>query len=76
MELPDALATLFATHAESTGISLGTGTRFGLQGAFDRFLRMPFSQPDEVLREAFMTLQPIWASLVSQPMMLRQRKVI
>ena len=74
--LPDALATLFATHAESAGISLGTGTRFGLQGAFDRFLRMPFSQPDDVLREAFTTLQPIWTSLIGQPVMLRQRKVI
>lgn len=76
VELPDALATLFASHAESADISLGTGTRFGLQGAFDRFLRMPFSQPDEVLRKAFTTLQPMWSSLVAQPVLSRQRKVI
>nr|WP_318382542.1 PLP-dependent aminotransferase family protein [uncultured Enterobacter sp.] len=76
IELPDAMATLFATRAESVGINLGAGTRFGLQGAFDRYLRMPFTLPDETLRAAFMTLQPIWASLISQPVMVKQRKYI
>lgn len=76
IELPDAIATLFATRAESVGINLGAGTRFGLQGAFDRFLRMPFTLPDDTMRAAFMTLQPIWTSLIDQPVMLRARKYI
>ncbi|SUX86920.1 Uncharacterised protein [Citrobacter koseri] len=76
MELPDTLATLFATRAESEGIQLGTGTRFGLAGAFDRFLRMPFTLPDETLRSAFQTLQPIWDNLRSQNSAGKIRKII
>ncbi|MES0353507.1 PLP-dependent aminotransferase family protein, partial [Citrobacter koseri] len=76
VELPDTLATLFATRAESEGIQLGTGTRFGLAGAFDRFLRMPFTLPDETLRSAFQTLQPIWDNLRSQNSAGKIRKII
>ena len=32
VELPDMLATLFSARAESQGIHIGTGTRFGLEG--------------------------------------------
>ena len=76
VELPDALATQFATRAESAGIQLGTGTRFGLAGAFDRFLRMPFALPEEGLREAFRTLQPLWESLRMQSAGSKVRKII
>lgn len=76
VELPDTLATLFAMRAESEGIQLGTGTRFGLAGAFDRFLRMPFTLPDETLRSAFQTLQPIWDNLRSQNSAGKIRKII
>lgn len=63
VELPDTVATLFATRAESVGIQLGTGTRFGLAGAFDRFLRMPFALPEDAMRSAFQSLQPVWETL-------------
>lgn len=76
VELPDTLATQFATHAESAGIQLGTGTRFGLAGAFDRFLRMPFTHPDDTLRAAFSTLQPLWDGLRFQTGVGKIRKII
>lgn len=76
VELPDTLATLFATRADSAGIQLGTGTRFGLAGAFDRFLRMPFALPDDTMRAAFNTLQPIWDTLRSQASHGKIRKII
>ncbi|MDM7236794.1 PLP-dependent aminotransferase family protein, partial [Klebsiella grimontii] len=63
VELPGMLATLFSVRAESRGIHIGTGTRFGLAGAFDRYLRLPFTLSDEELRSAFTTLQPLWYSL-------------
>ncbi|MDM7269867.1 PLP-dependent aminotransferase family protein, partial [Klebsiella grimontii] len=63
VELPGMLATLFSVRAESRGIHIGTGTRFGLAGAFDRYLRLPFTLSDEELRSAFTTLQPLWHSL-------------
>lgn len=76
VELPDTLATLFATRAESVGIQLGTGTRFGLDGAFDRFLRMPFTLPDDTARAAFRVLQPIWENLRLQASSGKMRKII
>lgn len=76
VELPDRLATRFAARAETAGIHLGTGTRFGLAGAFDRNLRIPFTLEDDSLRAAFSTLQPLWQSLVGQPLTGRERKII
>ncbi|HBR4401968.1 MocR-like transcription factor YczR [Klebsiella pneumoniae] len=76
VELPDMLATLFSARAESQGIHIGTGTRFGLEGAFDRYLRLPFTLPDEALRRAFSTLQPLWQSLAEQKENTRLRKII
>lgn len=57
-------------------IHIGTGTRFGLEGAFDRYLRLPFTLPDEALRRAFSTLQPLWQSLAEQKENTRLRKII
>lgn len=76
VELPDMLATLFAARAEGIGIHVGTGTRFGLAGAFERNLRLPFTLPDDVLRHAFELLQPIWHSLAGQHNPTRLRKII
>lgn len=76
VELPGMLATLFAARAEGAGIHLGTGTRFGQDGAFDRWLRLPFTQQDNTLRDAFKTLQPIWDSLNGQQNNSRARKII
>ena len=76
VELPGMLATLFSVRAESRGIHIGTGTRFGLAGAFDRYLRLPFTLSDDELRSAFTTLQPLWHSLTEQKESFRGRKII
>ena len=76
VELPEMLATQFAARAESVGIHLGTGTRFGLAGAFERNLRLPFTLPDETLRDAFELLQPLWQTLAGQQNTSRLRKII
>lgn len=68
VELPGMLATQFAARAEACGIHLGTGTRFGLAGAFDRFLRMPFAQETDVLEDALIRLKPLWAALRETPL--------
>ncbi|MEQ5052271.1 PLP-dependent aminotransferase family protein [Klebsiella michiganensis] len=76
VELPGMLATLFSVRAESRGIHIGTGTRFGLAGAFDRYLRLPFTLSDDELRSAFTTLQPLWHSLTEHKESFRLRKII
>ncbi|QEM92809.1 PLP-dependent aminotransferase family protein [Kosakonia radicincitans] len=68
VELPDMLATQFAARAETIGIHLGAGTRFGLSGAFDRYLRMPFSLELTELENALLRIKPLWLALnYSQP---------
>ena len=63
IELPGMLATQLAARAETLGINLGTGTRFGLSGAFDRYLRMPFSLDPAQLEEALIRIKPLWLAL-------------
>lgn len=63
IELPGPLATQLAARAESIGITMGTGTRFGLSGAFDRYLRMPFSLAPPELEAALLRIKPLWLAL-------------
>lgn len=63
VELPDRLSTLFAARAEGIGIHLGPGTRFGLPGAFERYLRMPFALDSAELEHALLRLKPLWMTL-------------
>jgi len=48
-ELPRAEATALAALAESLGVRIAAGPRFGVSGAFERFLRLPFTLPEEQL---------------------------
>ena len=48
-ELPRAEATALAAIAESHGVRVAPGPRFGVSGAFERFLRIPFTLPEEQL---------------------------
>lgn len=63
IELPDRLATQFAARAETIGIHLGAGTRFGLSGAFERYLRIPFALESIGLESALLRLKPLWMAL-------------
>ncbi|MDK9603256.1 MocR-like transcription factor YczR [Lelliottia wanjuensis] len=63
VELPGRVATQFGARAETLGIHLGTGTRFGLSGAFDRYLRMPFSMDSAELENALLRIKPLWTTL-------------
>ena len=48
-ELPRGEATALAAIAESHGVRVAPGPRFGVSGAFERFLRLPFTLPEEQL---------------------------
>lgn len=50
-ELPRGEATALAALAESMGVRVAAGPRFGVGGAFERFLRLPFTL-DEAQLEA------------------------
>lgn len=42
-ELPCTEATALAAMAQSVGVNVAAGPRFGVGGAFERFLRLPFT---------------------------------
>jgi DNA-binding transcriptional MocR family regulator len=49
--------------ARTEGLLLGAGPLFGIDGAFERFLRIPFSHPVEDLDRAVAALERAWRSV-------------
>jgi DNA-binding transcriptional MocR family regulator len=54
--------------ARSEGLLLAAGPRFGIDGAFERFLRIPFSYPAEETDRAVAALSRAWRSLARIPL--------
>ncbi|WP_028279813.1 PLP-dependent aminotransferase family protein [Arthrobacter sp. H5] len=53
--------------ARSEGLLLAAGPQFGLDGAFERFLRLPFSYADEQTERAVRILHRAWGALSQAP---------
>lgn len=62
-ELPSAVSTSLAATSERFGLRLAAGPRFGIDGAFERFLRVPYTLPPESLAEAVDRLAMAYARL-------------
>ncbi|MNS39276.1 putative HTH-type transcriptional regulator YdcR [compost metagenome] len=63
VELPRPDSTRLALAAPDHGVRIPPGTRFGINGAFDRFLRLPFSRDEADLDQAVAGLASAWRSL-------------
>jgi DNA-binding transcriptional MocR family regulator len=50
-ELEAPISSALALTAERHGVRIASGTRFGVGGAFERFVRIPFTLPEPVLGE-------------------------
>jgi DNA-binding transcriptional MocR family regulator len=50
-ELPEAIGARLAAAAEAHGVRIAAGQRFGVDGAFARFVRLPFTQPEAELEQ-------------------------
>ena len=64
-ELPAPVSTALAATSERFGVRLAAGPRFGVDGAFERFIRLPYTLPSQALTEvvdrlaqAYSRLQP------------------
>jgi DNA-binding transcriptional MocR family regulator len=66
-ELPRPVSSLLAVAADSEGLRIGAGPRFGLAGAFERFLRLPYALPEDGLTDAVSRLARAWDSLGRGP---------
>ena len=63
VELEAPRSTALAAVADRYGIRVAAGPRFGVDGAFERFVRLPYTLPEPVLAEAAARLQLAWRAV-------------
>jgi aspartate/methionine/tyrosine aminotransferase len=49
--------------ARSAGVQIVPGSRFGADGTLERYLRLPYTHPAEVLELAVTRLRDVWTTL-------------
>ncbi|MFF0544731.1 MocR-like transcription factor YczR [Nocardia thailandica] len=62
-QLPAPVSTAMAATAPNHGVLLAAGPRFGVQGAFERFLRLPYTHSESDLRLAVKAVAATYESL-------------
>ncbi|MGV9822631.1 MocR-like transcription factor YczR [Nocardia xishanensis] len=62
-QLPAPVSTALAATAPNHGVLLAAGPRFGVQGAFERFLRLPFTHQEGDLRLAVKAVASAYEAL-------------
>jgi DNA-binding transcriptional MocR family regulator len=67
VELDEPVASALATAAEAYGVRLAPGPRFGTEGTFERYLRLPFARPANELVEAVRRIAAARADLDALP---------
>ncbi|MFF2030588.1 PLP-dependent aminotransferase family protein [Arthrobacter sp. NPDC058192] len=70
-QLPVPISTALAVVAPDFGVRLAAGPRFGVGGAFDRYLRVPFTLPPEQLETAVLALRAAQDRLERSPQLRR-----
>ncbi|MCU1555874.1 MAG: PLP-dependent aminotransferase family protein [Arthrobacter sp.] len=70
--LPAPLSTALTVIAPDFGIRLAAGPRFGIGGAFEHYLRVPFTLPPEQLETAVRSLRAAQDRLAATPQLRRE----
>jgi DNA-binding transcriptional MocR family regulator len=73
--LPTPISTALAVVAPDFGIRLAAGPRFGVGGAFEQYLRLPFTLPPEQLETAVLALRSAQDRLDAAPQLRRNLQV-
>jgi len=61
--LPTPVGSALAATAERFGVRVAAGSRFAAEGLFERHLRVPFTLPEDDLREAMVRLAQAYTAL-------------
>ena len=64
-ELPKPMSLALAAAAHDLGVRIAPGGRFGVDGAFDRFVRLPYALPPELLTDVVERLAIAWKQLAT-----------
>lgn len=76
VQLGAPVSSQLALAARAEGLLVGAGPRFGLDGAFERFLRLPFSHPPEVTLPGLELLQRAWGRVVQREPLAASEEVL
>lgn len=63
--MPEPVSTALAAVAPSHGVLLTAGPRFGVQGAFEHFARLPYTQDPEVIEPAVAAVADAYRQVAS-----------
>ncbi len=63
VRLPAPMSSALSAAASRMGLEIPPGPRFGLDGTLERFIRVPFTLPDDQLVEAIELLARAWRSV-------------
>lgn len=69
--LPAPVSTALTVIGPDFGVRLAAGPRFGVGGAFEHYLRIPFTLPPEQLETAVLALRSAQAKLDAAPQLRR-----
>jgi DNA-binding transcriptional MocR family regulator len=72
LELDAPLSTPLTLLAAQVGVVIVPGSRFGVDGTLERFLRLPYALPAARLEEAVRRLAGVWAQLDRGALSARQ----
>lgn len=63
MRLPAPMSSALSAAASRMGLVIPAGPRFGVDGTLERFIRVPFTQPEERLHHSVALLAQAWRSV-------------
>jgi DNA-binding transcriptional MocR family regulator len=72
INLGSPVSSQLALAARNEGLVIAAGPRFGVEGVFERFLRVPYSHPPELIDRAVDALAAAWNGLGQHPLAARQ----
>jgi DNA-binding transcriptional MocR family regulator len=73
-ELPEARSTDLLPQAELRDVLLAPGPSFAPVGGLDHFLRIPYTQPAQVLTDAISRLGAAWTATLAEPSGIGRRE--
>lgn len=65
--LPRPVVGALVVEAQKSGVVIAPGTRFGVDGAFQRFVRLPYCLPEPELEAAVDALAEAWSRIGDRP---------
>jgi DNA-binding transcriptional MocR family regulator len=62
------VSSQLALASRNHGLVIAAGPRFGIDGVFERFIRIPFSHPEDLIDRCVDALAAAWADVARTPM--------